>query len=93
MKPNHLSKIVKVLEQLHKDFPHCNLGRHLATALDEQDLWSLTDGNMFILLDEYAAELSLDKPHEDSEELEKIIKGGMNLTTLLDDDDEEEIDY
>lgn len=88
-KPNYPSKVLKVLGQLQKDFPHCNIGRHLATALDEQDLWSLTDKDMFNYLDEYASELSMDKPHED-EELESIIKGGMNLTTLVYEDDDDE---
>jgi len=88
-KPNYPSKILKVLEQLKRDFPHCNLGRHLATALDEQDLWSLSDKDMFNYLDEYASELSMDKPHED-EELDNIIKGGMNLTSLIYDDEDED---
>jgi len=87
MKPSYSHKITKILNELKRDFPQCNLGKHLATALDEQDIWSLSDKDMFSLLEEYASELSMDKPHED-EELEKIIKQGMNLTTLIYDDDD-----
>lgn len=83
-KPQHYNKVIKIIEALHAKYPNYNMGRHLSTALDGYDLWSLSDKEMLFALTKYSAELEFDIPHEDNIEL--IIKDGMNLNTLLKED-------
>jgi hypothetical protein len=79
---------LKILDDLHKAFPTYNVGRHLSTALYEyKDIWGMTDREMVYALSKYKAELMQDVPHPDESEIDKIIKDGMNLDTILDDQD------
>ena len=45
----------------------------------------MTDREMVYALSKYKAELMQDIPHPDDTEIDKIIKDGMNLDTILDD--------
>jgi len=80
---------LKILDDLQKAFPTYNLGRHLSTALYEyKDIWGMTDREMVYALSKYKAELMQDVPHLDGSEIDKIIREGMNLDTILDDDED-----
>lgn len=93
-KKNQYQQALHILQELHKDFPTYNLGRHLSTALsDYGDVWGLTDKELVFALDKYKAELEMDVPHTDDSELEKIIKEGMDLDNILKEEDEDYGDY
>lgn len=82
-------QVLNTLLELNKDFPTYNLGRHLATALDDYgDIWGITDKELAYALDKYKAELGLDVPHTDESEIDKIIKDGMDLDNILKEEDE-----
>jgi hypothetical protein len=67
------------------------MGRHLATALDGYgDVWGITDKELLFALTKYKSELEMDVPHTDDEELDEIIKQGMNLDDILKDDNSDE---
>jgi len=67
------------------------MGRHLATALDEYgDIWGLTDKEVLFALEKYKSQLELDVPHTDENELDQIIKDGMNLDDILKEQDGED---
>jgi len=87
-KKNNYQQSLHTLQELHKDFPTYNLGRHLATALaDYGDIWGITDKELAFALDKYKSELQMDVPHTDDSELEKIIKEGMDLDNILKEED------
>lgn len=92
MKPTTpYEQILSVLVELKELFPTYNIGRHLETALDgHKDIWGLTDKEMLYSLKKYKAQLTLDIPHPDESEIDKIIKDGMNLDTILQEDEEDE---
>jgi hypothetical protein len=91
MRKDQYQHSLHILQELHKDFPTYNLGRHLATALaDYGDIWGLTDKELAFALEKYKAEIEMDVPHADDSEIEKIIKEGMDLDNIL---KEEEGDY
>jgi hypothetical protein len=46
---------------------------------------------MLYALNRYKSQLTLDIPHPDDTEIDKIVKEGMNLHTIL-QEDEEDID-
>jgi hypothetical protein len=92
MKPTAYEQILSVLVELKEAFPSYNLGRHLDTALsDYKDTWGMTDKEMLYALTKYKSQLTLDIPHPDESEIEKIVKDAMNLDTIL-QEDEEDID-
>jgi|TARA_R110000868_G_scaffold97008_2_gene266929 hypothetical protein len=87
-KKNNYQQSLHILQELHKDFPTYNLGRHLATALsDYGDIWGMTDKEIAFALDKYKSELEMDIPHTDDSELDKIIKEGMDLDNILKEED------
>jgi hypothetical protein len=85
--PNYYRQILKALERLHKAHPTYNMGRHLATALDESNLWGLDDKELLFALQKYEIELNIDYAHTD--EIEEIIKDGMNLERMFLDEEED----
>jgi hypothetical protein len=92
MKPSHYEKILEVLTELKETFPTYNLGRHLETALDGyKDIWGMTDKEMHWALIKYKAQITMDIPHPDDSEIDRIIKDGMQLHNIL-HEDEEDID-
>jgi hypothetical protein len=79
-----------VLESLRKAHPTYNIGRHISTALDGyDDMWGVTDKEFLFALEKYELELNMDVDHIDQEEIEKIIKDGMNLERTLFEEEEE----
>lgn len=93
-KKTHYQQALHTLQELHKDFPTYNLGRHLATALaDYGDIWGLTDKELAFALSKYKAEIEMDVPHTDDSEIDKIIKEGMDLDNILKEEEDEYGDY
>ena len=85
-KINYYERILQALTRLHKMYPTYNMGRHLSTVLDEQgDVWGMTDKELSYLLSKYIKQLEIDIPHAD--DVEDIIKGGLNLNKLIIEDD------
>lgn len=84
-------QILDVLLELKEAFPSYNMGRHLDTALNEyKDIWGMTDKEMLYALNRYKSQLTLDIPHPDDSEIDKIVKDAMNLHTILQEDEEDE---
>ena len=89
-KPNYYRQILHVLENLNKAHPTYNIGRHISTALDGyDDIWGVTDKEFLFALEKYELELNMDVDHIDQEEIEEIIKDGMNLERTLFEEEEE----
>ena len=90
-KSNDYYKVLALLQQLHVSYPNYNMGRHIATALDEYgDVWGLSDREILFALEKYKAELDMDVPHTDESEIEQIIRDGMNLEDILKEEDGED---
>jgi hypothetical protein len=88
--PNYYRQIIKALERLQKAHPTYNIGRHIATALDGYtDVWGVTDKEFLFALQKYEIELNMDYSHVDEEEIEDIIKDGMNLERMFLDEEED----
>lgn len=67
------------------------MGKHLSTALDGYgDMWGLTDRELLFALEKYKAQLEMDIPHADDDEIDQIIKEGMNLDNILTEEDGED---
>lgn len=83
----HYIEALQILKELSKTFPSYNMGRHLSTALDQyKDIWGVTDKELVYALRVYKTKLELDEPHlANEEDLDEIIKGGMNLTLINED--------
>lgn len=77
-KANYYNQAINVLQELHKTYPTYNMGRHLATVLDEYgDVWGMTDKELVFALEKYKAELGINiVPDED---IDEILKDGMDL--------------
>ena len=87
--PNYHLLIIKTLNRLQKAHPVYNIGKHISTALDGSELWGITDKELFLSLQEYETSLELDVDHIDEEEIETIIKDGMNLERTLFEEEED----
>lgn len=89
---SNYKRILKLLEELHKNYPTFNLGRHLATALDDYgDVWGISDKELLFLLEKYKTALELDQLHVmDDAYVAKIVKDAENFDDILKDGDEEE---
>lgn len=89
-KINYYRQIIQTLRQLNKEHPTYNMGRHLSTALDGySDMWGVTDKELLFSLRKYELELNTDVPHIDEDEIEAIIKDGMNLERTLFEEEED----
>jgi len=89
----HYQQALQVLQALSVNYPEYNMGRHLATALDEYgDIWGLSDKELLFALEKYKTQLDMDIPHTDDKELDQIIKDGMNLDSILKEEEDGE-DY
>ena len=90
-RPNDYYRVLALLQQLHISYPNYNMGRHIATALDEYgDVWGLTDRELLYAFEKYKAEIDMDVPHTDESEIDQIIKEGMNLENILKEEDGED---
>jgi hypothetical protein len=64
------------------------MGKHLATVLDEcGNLWGVTDKELAYAFAKYKGQLEMDFPHSDDQEIEKIIKDGLDLDNLFKEED------
>jgi hypothetical protein len=89
-KPSNYNQVLKALAELHRMFPSHTMGMHLATALDGYgDLWSVSDKEFTFALERYRAQLEMDIPHS-NDDIDKIIKEGSNLDTILNDEDDDD---
>jgi hypothetical protein len=81
-KINYYVQIIDLLNELHNSFPTYNLGKHLSTALDgEGDAWGISDKELLYILTKYKTELELDVQH--SNDIDDIIRDGMNVNDIL----------
>lgn len=85
--PNYYRQILNVLDDIHKNHPAYNIGRHISTALDGSDIWAISDRDFLLRLKDYRAELDSDIVHEDDVDL--IIKQGLDLLHILDEEEED----
>jgi hypothetical protein len=71
-------KFIKLLEELHKDYPDYNIGRHFCTAFDGYgDLWGVSDQEIAFALEKYKRQLESD--YFPDVDIDKIIEDGKNL--------------
>jgi len=87
--PNYYRQIIQTLGRLHKAHPYYNMGQHLSTAVDASDLWAVSNKELLLSLQKYEITLSMDIDHIDEEEIEAIIKDGMNLERTLFEEEED----
>ena len=86
--PNYYRQIIQTLVRLQKAYPTYNMGRHISTALDEySDVWGVSDREFLYAIQKYEIELNIDGPHIDDEEIEEIIKDGMNLDNIFEEEE------
>lgn len=91
-KPNYYNKVLHILQELHTAYPEYNMGKHLATVLDEcGNLWGVSDKELAYALIKYKGQLEMDVRHMDDSEIENIIQDGLNLDKLF--KEEEDGDY
>jgi hypothetical protein len=64
------------------------MGRHISTAIDGSELWGVSDKELFLSLQIYETSLDMDVDHNE-EEIEAIIKDGMNLERTLFEEEED----
>ena len=82
---------LKIFKRLKQKFPNFTLGRHISVAFaDYGDLESVSPKEFVFALEKYETELEIDSPIAEGEELDEILRDGMNLDHILDEDDEEE---
>lgn len=90
-KPQYFTQVLSLLTELHRSYPTYNIGRHLSTALsDYGDVWGMTDKELLFALEKYKTQLDMDIPRTDEKELEAIIKQGMDLESILKDEEDGE---
>lgn len=90
-KPQYFTQVLNLLTELHRAYPNYNIGRHLSTALaDYGDVWGMTDKELLFALEKYKTQLDMDIPRTDEKELEAIIKQGMDLESILKEEDDGE---
>ena len=86
--PNYYRQIIQTLVRLQKAYPTYNIGRHISTAMDEYtDVWGVSDREFLYAIQKYEIELNIDGPHIDDEEIEEIIKDGMNLDSMFEEEE------
>jgi hypothetical protein len=91
-KPNYYNKVLHILQELHTAYPQYNMGKHLATVLDEcGNLWGVSDKELAYSLIKYKGQLEMDVKHMDDFEIDEIIQDGLNLDKLF--KEEEDGDY
>lgn len=91
-KPSCYNQCIKLLHDLHRDYPNYTLSMHLSTALsDYGEFWGLADKELLFALEKYRAELESNIVPE--KELDKIIEEGKNLETLFKTDEDLTEDY
>ncbi len=75
----YLSKIIQTINLLKKNHPKVNIGKHIATALDGHDVWSITDKQFYSLISDYQAQLDAVDVIDENFEVDKIIEDGLSI--------------
>jgi len=75
----YVQKIINIIDLLKKTHPKMNIGKHIATALDGEDVWSISDKKFYNLLNDYQAKLDAVELLDDNFDLNKIIEVGMSM--------------
>lgn len=86
-------KVIKLLEELHKEYPQLGIGRHFTSALSEYgDPWGMTDKELNFALDKYrqAMELDIQGYLMEDEYVAKVIKDAENFEDILKETDGDE---
>lgn len=82
------NQVISLLQELHKSYPTYNLGRHIATALDDYgDIWGMTDNEILFALRKYKTQLDMDIRRSEAYELQRIIQDGLDLDNILKEED------
>jgi hypothetical protein len=92
---NYYNRILKLLGDLKISHPNYNIGKHLATSLDDIELknvWGMSDETLYEKIKDYQISLELDVNHDDSE-IEKILKDGMHLNDILNEESDDEDNF
>lgn len=85
---DYYSKSIKMLNELKKNYPTFNMGRHIAIAFaDYGDVWGIPDREFFFALEKYATELELDSTPLASDD--EILKLSEDADRWLIDEDYE----
>ena len=84
---SYYTKTIKLLVKLNKFFPKYSLGRHIGTSMDGHCIENLSDKEFYNALNDYVIELESDVVHE--EDVEDIVKDGMNLNKMFLEEEEE----
>lgn len=79
-------KCLMILDSLHKRFPSVSIGRHLSMALEDANMWALTDKALLSLLEEYNERLTLQG--DIKEDVDAIVNDALHLDSILDDEDD-----
>jgi hypothetical protein len=82
---SYYSRSLIILEKIKKFIPSVTLGKHIATSLEDYNIENISDKDLFIRLNDYLSELESDVSHFD--DLEQIIKDGLDLNHILDNED------
>ena len=75
----YIKKIIETLNLLKQNHPKVNVGKHIATALDGHDVWSITDKKFHELLSDYQSRLDVVGVSDDNFDVDKIIKDGLSI--------------
>ena len=73
------NKIIEILKDLKKSKPSCSMGKHLSTALDDKDLWSITDKELHSALTDYQTQNEAFNVSDDNFDVDEIIKDGLSI--------------
>ncbi len=94
-KASDSSKVISLLSKLHTKYPTYNMARHISTAVsDYGDIWGMTDRELLFALEKYSTTLDMDSsPIEDEAYVNRIVREGMDLDNILNEQDDEEEDY
>ncbi len=86
---NYKHNIINVLKDLMKMYPNQLFSTHFALALaDYPDYDGLSDKELYHAFNKYKCEkeLDMDIPHSNS--IDSIIQAGLDLDTILDEEEE-----
>jgi len=82
-------EILNLLKEINSSYPKQSIAQHIAIATaDYPNISILTDGEFLFALNKYKAEKDIDYSSSHSGELDRIIKEGMSLDTILDEDED-----
>lgn len=93
-KSSYYKQVLKLLEELYKDYPTLSIGQHLSTALDGYgDLWGVSDKEFVFALEKYIATFEMGTPLTTEEELDRIVEEGKHLDRMFEEEEDEEDKY